>query len=58
MRQARFTGFYLETANENLQYLGDHIFEKLKVDTLLLHSSKEAIAFNKEGSFAAELSYS
>jgi len=45
------------TADKDLQYLGDHIFEKLKVDTLLLHSSKEAIAFNEEGSFATRSFY-
>jgi hypothetical protein len=44
---------YEKYADKNLQYLGGRIFEKLKVDTLLLHSSKEAIAYNEEGSFAA-----
>jgi hypothetical protein len=46
-----------KTPDENLQHLGDRIFEKLKVDTLLLHSSKEAIAFSEEGSFAAQSFY-
>jgi len=40
-------------ADENLQHSGGSIFEKLKIDTLLLHSSREAIAYNKRGSFSA-----
>jgi len=39
---------YQKNAEENLQHTGEKIFEKLSVETLLLHSSKEAIAWNKE----------
>jgi sugar/nucleoside kinase (ribokinase family) len=38
---------------KDLKHLGGGIFEKLKLDTLLLHSAREAIAFNEEGSFSA-----
>ncbi|HMH34918.1 MAG TPA: hypothetical protein VK543_17910, partial [Puia sp.] len=40
-------------ADKNLQYLGEDIFKKLNIDELVLHSSKEAFAFSKEGSFVA-----
>ena len=39
---------YQKNAGENLQHTGEKIFEKLTVETLLLHSPKEAIAWNKE----------
>ena len=43
---------YQKNAEENLQHIGEKIFEKLSIETLLLHSSKEAIAYNKENVFA------
>jgi ketohexokinase len=43
---------YQKNAEENLQHIGEKIFEKLSIETLVLHSSKEAIAFNKENVFA------
>ena len=36
---------------DDLALLGEKIFEKLKIDILLLHSSKEAVALNNEGRF-------
>jgi sugar/nucleoside kinase (ribokinase family) len=43
-----------KNTDENLQELGEKIFEKLAIETLLLHSSKEAIAFNKEDVFSCK----
>ncbi len=37
---------------ENLKQSGEQIFEKLKIETLLLHSSKEVIAVSNGGVFA------
>jgi hypothetical protein len=42
---------------EDLAHSGERIFEKLKTEILLLHSSKEAIAFNSEGIFACDSFY-
>src|SRR3954452_1371778 len=42
---------YQKNAEENLQHIGEKNFGKLSIETLLLHSSKEAIAFNKENVF-------
>lgn len=40
-------GVLFEDSNEeSLTYLGERIYEKLKVETLLLHSPQEAIAIN------------
>jgi hypothetical protein len=40
-------------ADKNLQHSGERIYKKLKLDTLVLHSSREAFAFHEEGSFVA-----
>lgn len=40
---------YKKHTSEDLKNLGERIFEKLLIETLVLHSSKEAIAFNKRG---------
>jgi hypothetical protein len=45
---------YKESTTQDLHYLGEKIFEKLSIDTLLLHSSKEAIAFNEKGMFGCK----
>ena len=45
---------YKNAAGKSLHFLGEKIFEKLTIDTLVLHSSKEAIAFNKEGKFSCK----
>lgn len=42
---------YKKNSDEDLKQLGKKIFEKLAIETLLLHSSKEAIAINKENVF-------
>ncbi|MEO5890610.1 MAG: PfkB family carbohydrate kinase [Ferruginibacter sp.] len=39
---------YKNTTEKGLAFLGEKIFDKLAIDTLVLHSSKEAIAINKE----------
>ena len=44
-----FQVLYNKDAYDDLTSLGERIFEKLKIDVLLLHSSKESVAFNKEG---------
>jgi hypothetical protein len=43
---------YEESKEESLTCLGEGIFEKLKVETLLLHSAKEAIAIHDESIFS------
>jgi pfkB family carbohydrate kinase len=40
---------YNKEAGDDLSFLGERIFEKLKIDILVLHSPKEAVAFNNEG---------
>jgi len=40
-----------KSTDKNLQHTGEKIFEKMNVDELVLHSSKEAIAFTKGGSY-------
>jgi hypothetical protein len=42
---------YKKNAMEDLKHSGEKIFEKIGIETLLLHSSKEAIAFNNQGIF-------
>jgi len=42
------------SAEEDLQYIGEKIFEKLSIDILLLHSSKKAIALNKRNMVACK----
>ena len=39
---------------DDLAFLGERIFEKLKIDILLLHRPKEAFAFNDEGKFTCK----
>ena len=36
-----------------LTFLGERIFDKLNIDILLLHSSKEAVAINTDGKFSS-----
>ena len=43
---------YNKDPGDDLSFMGERIFQKLKIDILLLHSSKEAVAFNNEGRFA------
>lgn len=38
---------YHSATKKDLRYLGEKIFAKLPIETLVLHSSQEAIAFNK-----------
>lgn len=45
---------YDKPPDNDLTKLGERIFEQLNIDTLLLHSSKEALSFNEEGLFAAK----
>lgn len=40
-----------KTGGEELGQLGERIFKKLSIETLLLHSSKEAMAINRHDSF-------
>ena len=42
---------YKKDPGNDLVFLGERIFKKLKVEILLLHSSKKAVAFNNESSF-------
>ena len=39
---------------EDLAFLGERIFEKLRIDILLLHSPKEAFVFNDKGEFTCK----
>ena len=45
--------FNKKTADRDLAYVGQEIFKKMQIDTLVLHSSKEAIAVNREGAVAS-----
>jgi len=44
---------YKKPAGTDSAFLGKKIFEKVPVDALVLYSSKESIAFNKEGKVAS-----
>jgi len=41
-----------DSNEESLIYLGERIYEKLQVETLLLHSAKEAVAIHHESTFS------
>ncbi len=43
-----------KAAHKNLRITGEKIYEKLDIDTLVVHSSREAFAYTKEGSFSTE----
>ena len=45
---------YNKEPGDDLAFLGERIFEKLKIDILILHSPKEAFAFNDEGKFTCK----
>jgi hypothetical protein len=45
---------YKKNPAEDLKHTGQKIFEKLKIEILLLHSSKEAIALNKKNVFTCK----
>ncbi|HEY6975119.1 MAG TPA: PfkB family carbohydrate kinase [Chitinophagaceae bacterium] len=45
---------YQENAGEDLKQPGEKIFERLAIETLVLHSSKEAIAFSKNNVFSCK----
>jgi len=45
---------YEKTDTAELFQLGENIFKNLSIETLLLHSSKEAVGINVEGTFASE----
>lgn len=46
--------FYQNAATDNLLEMGKHIFEKLDIETLLLHSPKQAMAINREETFSCD----
>jgi len=45
---------YQENAGEDLKQLGEKIFARLGIETLVLHSSKETIAFDKANVFSCK----
>ena len=49
-----YKALYKRGTDEDLIHLGKKIFEKLSINTLVLHSSKEAITFNKEGIYTSK----
>ncbi len=46
--------FYQNAATDNLLEMGKNIFENLGIEALLLHSPKQAMAINREGTFSCD----